>query len=73
MTQPTLTPFKATQRCQTQDPFIHEGFSYTLDGPQGCPKSEMVAFATHIESGTDFAPTGDGPVTVQTVWIQMWF
>jgi hypothetical protein len=73
MTLPLLTPFEAKQRCQTEDPFTHEGFLYILDGPQGCPKSEMAAFAVHIESETNFAPNGEGPVTAQMAWLQMWF
>lgn len=58
-----LTPLEATQRCQTQGPFIHDGVSYFLDGSKS-------VLATHIESGIDFVLTDEGG---ETDWLPMGF
>lgn len=70
---PTLTPAEAIARHRAvgnQD-FNHEGFTYVLDGPQGCPVSEMASFATDDQSEVMWFTSGEpgDAVTADNEWV----
>lgn len=73
---PPLTPFEALKRHRADDnkDFDHDGWHFTLDGPQGCPV-EYMASSCHIEGREletlHFTSGEDGDdITETNTWIQ---
>lgn len=67
-------PFTPKQALEYGDGVL-DGYTITLDGPQGCP-SDILAPYVQDPDGVMYAPDGDEfePVTETSVWVrQEWF
>ena len=71
---PTLSPAQAIARHASIGgaDFTNEGFTYVLDGPRGCPVSEMASFATDQNDETQWFISGEfgDAVTDASTWVQ---